>query len=482
MPTHATLPPLTQAWKGCTLLLLLMTLPLSAQPQPSATFTPRNGLPNTAAKLARGQEITVVFLGGSITRGGGASGYVESTAAWLDSTWPHAEISVINAGISGTDSAFGAKRFDRDVLVHNPDLVLIEFAVNDGENDHRAPMERMVHKTWLHNPETDIAFFYTLSRGHLDAYRKGELPRAASFHEEVAIHYGIPTIGLAHAVAAKLEAGEIEWHQFANDAVHPHADGYRFYNETLQSVIPELLRTGSPGPHTLQPPLTSGLVVYPPPIKVIPQQIDAFESSDGRRALHSFSAPSPGIHWIEEPVFTTAEGKTLWRLHWLPKEKSAPMDTTIGLIKNDWAPNPQTWFEEEKAFTGPEGNPLYRHSPAGNLLGFSGTEVGVLVFVAPETGRYAYRIGADRLTAWKNEDTEFALHLLHFPWGEPRGQSLWLHRDARRNIQPFHHEGSVHLTAGEELAVVVGTNTPGHIRGGWANFQFHIGLMNQTAP
>jgi lysophospholipase L1-like esterase len=459
------------------LLISFMINQLAAQTMPSALFTPRQGLPNTAAKLDRGGEVTVVFIGGSVTRGGGSAGYVEATGAWLKQQWPEATIRAVNAGISGTDSNFGAKRYDRDVLVHKPDLVFIEFAVNDGQSDNRSHMERMVHKTWLQNPETDIVFFYNLSQGHLDDYRNGQLPRAASFHEQVAIHYNIPTISLGYALAAKLEAGEIEWSDFAHDAVHPHAGGYRLYNNVFQEVLPQLLRTGVAGPHTLVEPITEGLVVYPPPIEAIPQEVPAFHGPDGQIAIESFAAPTPGVHWIEDPVFTTAEGKTLWRLHWLDKSQSAAMDGTIGQFKKEWAPNLQQWFEEEGAFSGPEGNPLYSQTEEGTMLGFSGREVTVLVFVAPETGHYAYRLGSDRLQAWRSEDIEFALHALYFPWGEDTGTSQFLHRAMRRDVTPFQHEGNLHLVAGEELAVLVGSNTPGHIRGGWVNLQFHIGLM-----
>ena len=153
------------------------------------------------------------------------------------------------------------------------------------------------------------------------------------------------------------------------------------------------------------------------------------------------------------------------------------MDETIGQNKTEWAPNPMQWFEEEKAFTGPEGNPLYSRTEQGDMLGFSGHEVTVLVFVAPETGRYAYRLNAERLQAWQNEDTDFALHLLYFPWGENTGTSQTLYRGTRRDVEPFTREGELHLVAGEELVAVVGSNTPGFIRGGWVNFQLHIGLM-----
>jgi lysophospholipase L1-like esterase len=438
----------------------------------------RDGLPNAGAKLARGEKLKVVFIGGSITRGGGADGYVAATERWLRAQWPTAEITVVNAGISGTDSGFGAKRYDRDVLVHRPDLVLIEFAVNDGQMDHTADVERMVHKTWRQDPQTDIVIFHTLAKGHLEDYQAGRQPVAAAFHERVAAHYGIPTLGLAQAVAAKIQAGEITWEQFANDGCHPHAGGYALFNATLQEALPRLFAVGQPGPHTLKAPLTADLQVYPPAIEVKPLAVPPFVDGSGRPALASYSLPVPAWHWIGEPDYADETGKPLWRLHWLAKAKTAAMDAQIGLAKGDWGENLMTWFEEDRSFTGPEGNALFSAKEENRpCLGFSGQEAAVLVFIAPATGTYTFRMGADSLSTWQNEDTEFALHVAHFPWGENRGVSVAQHRARRRDVKPFAIERSLRMTAGEELAFIVGSDSPGYIRGGWDNFRVDIGQM-----
>ncbi len=468
-------------WVTVVVVLGVWTRAAGAELEDAFEMKIRGGLPNAGAKLERGEKLKVVFLGGSITRGGGRNGYVETTAAWLKQQWPNADITVINAGISGTDSNFGAKRYDRDVLAHNPDLVLIEFAVNDGNRDHTAHMERMVHKTWLKNPETDIAFFYTLSRTHLENYQQGKLPVAASCHERVAKHYRIPTIGLAHAVAAKVNSGEIAWERFANDAVHPHAEGYALFNEVFQRTLPALLAAGEPGPRERGEPITDNLQVYPEPVRVVPMVAAPFADKDGNNAIANWSVPTPAIHWIGEPEFQDDSGKTIWRLHWMDKKKSAAMDAGVGMDKNEWERNPMVWFEEDKCFTGVEGNALFR-TKDGNRpsLGFAGREVAVLVFVAPATGSYTFRVGADRLTTWKNEDTDFAFNLATFSWGEKQGNSLVSYRARRRDINTFAIEEEVTMTAGEELAVFIATDSPGHIRGGWDNFRLDIGLMKKN--
>ncbi|MEI8036911.1 MAG: hypothetical protein WCJ14_00850 [Verrucomicrobiota bacterium] len=66
------------------------------------------------------------------------------------------------------------------MLAQNPDLVLIEFCVNDGDGDRSESMEKMVHKTWMKNPKTDLVIFYTMAPKHLDSYKAGKLPPSAS--------------------------------------------------------------------------------------------------------------------------------------------------------------------------------------------------------------------------------------------------------------------------------------------------------------
>ena len=62
------------------------------------------------------------------------------------SRFPASRVETINAGIPATGSDFGAQRVDRDVLVHRPDVVFIEFAVNDAGEECEADMERIDRK------------------------------------------------------------------------------------------------------------------------------------------------------------------------------------------------------------------------------------------------------------------------------------------------------------------------------------------------
>ncbi|MBQ4165725.1 MAG: SGNH/GDSL hydrolase family protein, partial [Oscillospiraceae bacterium] len=83
-------------------------------------------------KLQAGEDVTVAYLGGSITQGSSAGGglcYADLTTKWLQEKYPDVKINHVNAGIGATGSYIGIHRADRDVLQHDPDLVFVDFSV-----------------------------------------------------------------------------------------------------------------------------------------------------------------------------------------------------------------------------------------------------------------------------------------------------------------------------------------------------------------
>lgn len=105
-------------------------------PSPTEDELKRNSLfvKNTLKKLKNGENVTVVFWGDSVTVGGDASSPENSFPnlfiRYLKEKFPKAKISMINAGIGGSNTNQRLPKFQEEVLKHFPDLVIIEF-VND---------------------------------------------------------------------------------------------------------------------------------------------------------------------------------------------------------------------------------------------------------------------------------------------------------------------------------------------------------------
>jgi lysophospholipase L1-like esterase len=233
----------------------------------------RAGLPNVFAKWKAGKEVRVAYLGGSITE---ANGWRPKTMAWFKQQHPASSIVEINAAIGGTGSDLGVYRVRQDVLDHKPDLLFVEFAVNDSgapTDRIQKAMEGIVRQTWRANAATDICFVYTLTEGMLGDLEGGKFPHAASAMEAVADHYAIPSIHMGLEAAHLHQAGRLLFTGplpkteaertalggkmvFSGDGVHPYPEtGHQLYLECIERSMAKLEQIGKPGRHRLPKPL-----------------------------------------------------------------------------------------------------------------------------------------------------------------------------------------------------------------------------------
>lgn len=207
---------------------------------PLPLYIIRDGLPRVAAKLAAGKAVTVAYFGGSITQ---AEGYRVMTTKWLRERYPRSTITEVNAGVGGTGSDLGAFRLRQDVIAHQPDLIFVEFAVNDGAEKHdvTAAIEGIVRHSMRDLPDCDIAFVYTLAKRNLKDHHANRLPPASRLHEPIAAHYGLPSINVALDAARRLHARELTWDDFSRDSCHPSPRGHELYTNTIAAALNEAL-------------------------------------------------------------------------------------------------------------------------------------------------------------------------------------------------------------------------------------------------
>jgi len=216
------------------------------QQQPAVKIQPRGGIGNVIRKINAEKEIVVAYLGGSITA---ANGWRPMTTAWLKEKYPAAQFKEIHAAIGGTGSDLGVFRVGRDALQYNPDLLFVEFAVNDGGAAPDAiwrQMEGIVRQTWRKDPETDIVFTYTIAANMTNDVVNGMCPRSSSAMEMLADYYRIPSVNFAVPVVDLLKqdklvftaqeqpVGDRIW--FAKDSCHPRTDGHQIYLDLLKEA------------------------------------------------------------------------------------------------------------------------------------------------------------------------------------------------------------------------------------------------------
>ena len=206
------------------------------------------------------QEFTVGFLGGSITEGACASvqknRYASRLVAMLNEAYPETKFTEANAGVSGTGSNLGLFRVERDLLSAKPDMVFIEFSVNDSPAFTAKYHEALVHYLRKYRADLPIVFLYTMAKYRYGEYAAGLLPDCAKEEEEVARYYGIPTVSVAHAMAKDM--GSIErFHEYMWDLVHPIDKGYAVYAKAIFEALGTADFTcPSPWPRPLAPIVT----------------------------------------------------------------------------------------------------------------------------------------------------------------------------------------------------------------------------------
>jgi len=109
----------------------------------------------------KNRTINLVFHGHSVPSGYFRTPDVRTLEAYpyqvlegVKEQYPYAVVNAITTSIGGENSEQGEKRFERDVLVHKPDVLFIDYALNDrgiGLERSRAAMERMIRKAQKRN-------------------------------------------------------------------------------------------------------------------------------------------------------------------------------------------------------------------------------------------------------------------------------------------------------------------------------------------
>ncbi len=185
-------------------------------------------------KLQAGESVTVAYLGGSITQGSSAGNelcYARLTTNWLEEQFPDAKIKYVNAGIGATGSYIGIHRADRDVLAYDPDLVFIDFSVNDTSDritTNKSTYEGLIRKLWSHDTAPAvICLAMTQENG----------TSVQDAHYEIAAKYDIPMISYRNAILDVIDKGYIIWDDISDDNIHPNVQGHAVLTQMITNYL-----------------------------------------------------------------------------------------------------------------------------------------------------------------------------------------------------------------------------------------------------
>lgn len=196
--------------------------------------------PGNTARLAdamkraqAGEKITIGTIGGSITQGTAASTtderYANRTLQWWAKAFPKAQLDFVNAGIGATDSYIGVHRVDADLLSKKPDVVIVEFSVNDTDAAlNLQTYDSLVRKILqAENHPAVILLFTTQEDG----------TSLQDTHMQIGSAYNLPMISYKNAVLPEIEAGKFTWKDISPDNIHPNSVGHGIIGELLWSYF-----------------------------------------------------------------------------------------------------------------------------------------------------------------------------------------------------------------------------------------------------
>jgi lysophospholipase L1-like esterase len=331
-------------WNSLTLTFLLAgycsspaeTLDIAALSRPALLATgDTERIQQVFARARRGEALTVAVIGGSITGGAVASAptnaYGSRVVAWWRQAFPKADIKFVNAGIGATGSDYGAFRARRDLLVHRPDFVVVEYAVNDpNTKDSAETLEGLVRQILKQPNQPAVVLLFMMSQGGHNAQE---------WHSKVGTQYGLPMVSFRDALWPEIKGGRLKWDAVMADFVHPNNLGH----ECAAGFITNLLEHVSKESATVKPlpaPLFTDLYEHvslheAADLKPLKNEGWAFD-----KATQSWRSDKPGSV-LEFEI----SGRTIHSMHYIVKgpmgKAKMQVDESAPVIRDGWFD--QTW-------------------------------------------------------------------------------------------------------------------------------------------
>ena len=207
----------------------------------------RAPLINTYKRLKEDKELKILYFGGSVTAGYGgtwdsnvndnAGSWRYKSYQWFKNNYPDADITQINTAIGESGTFLGTYRLQDDVIAKNPDLIFIEYAINDRYKGSSKEVAALQYETIVREikkalPKCDIVTLLVT-----DKDVAGTMYPTAEGHEEMAEYYNISTVNVGLALWNAIGKTTENWSTYFIDVVHPKDAGYSEYYKCLEEYL-----------------------------------------------------------------------------------------------------------------------------------------------------------------------------------------------------------------------------------------------------
>lgn len=187
------------------------------------------------------RTINIVFHGHSVPAGYFKTPNVNTLDSYpfqllkrLKEKYPYAVINIINTSIGGENSVEGVKRFDSDVLIHKPDILFIDYSLNDrrvGLEKSYEAWDKMVNKALKNNikvvlltPSPDQRVNILEPNNILEQHRNQVV--------KIAEENGVGLIDSYNLFKEKIIAGD-SISYFMSQVNHPNKNGHKLITDEI---------------------------------------------------------------------------------------------------------------------------------------------------------------------------------------------------------------------------------------------------------
>lgn len=185
-------------------------------------------------KIEKENKLNIIYLGGSITMGCNATKeelrYANRSAKWWTNNFPDAEVEFFNAGIGATTSQFGCARADDHVLSRDPDLVFVEFSVNDDNTPlFQETYESLIRKLLKHESVKAVVLINNLF------YDTGA--NAQGIHNNIGLLYDLPIVSVRNYIYPEIQLGNVHLSDYTADMLHPSDLGHKMIADLIMNLL-----------------------------------------------------------------------------------------------------------------------------------------------------------------------------------------------------------------------------------------------------
>jgi lysophospholipase L1-like esterase len=207
-------------------------------------MTTHPALRNFTRRLQAGRPVKLVGFGDSITgiyyHTGGRQAWPEILGRLLRTICPQADITVVNAGVSGNTAAQALDRIERDVIAHRPDLVAVQLGMNDVVRTPPATFAENLRTivTRLHAQGAEVLLMTPNAIDPADQHwPAAKVETYADIVRELAAELRVPLADTHDAFARQRQLGGPDWYRLLSDFIHPNFRGHTLIARTAAAVI-----------------------------------------------------------------------------------------------------------------------------------------------------------------------------------------------------------------------------------------------------